>query len=140
MFILPSPSFSIPYNPTLSLSLSIISYFFLPIPIFSSFLFTTLSHVLSPFFLFYHSSSPGESQRKKKIFFPSNQTIRFLDSGKKKKNFASNIPPIISRNILAIISPPIFFHERKRNEVEQVSRSDGTKKILEGEEGGLGQK
>lgn len=101
-----------------SLSLSIISYFFLPIPIFSSFLFTTLSHVLSPFFLFYHSSSPGESQRKKKIFFPSNQTIRFLDSGKKKKNFASNIPPIISRNILAIISPPIFFHERKRNEVE----------------------
>lgn len=103
-----------------SLSLSLSSHIFSSLfPSFHLF-YLPPSPTFSPlsFFFFYHSSSPRESQRKKKIFFPSNQTIRFLDSGKKKKNFASNIPPIISRNILAIISPPIFFHEKKRNEVE----------------------
>lgn len=108
MFILPSLSFFSP-------SPLIFSYFPLPIPIFSSFLFITLSHLLLSFFLlffFYHSSSPRESQRKKKIFFPQTK-LWFLDSGKKKKNFTSNIPPIIFRNILASQYFPLLYFPRK---------------------------
>ena len=116
-------SLTIFFHSLQSYSLSLSFYHLIFFPPYSHLFIFSIYHPLPrslPFlsFFFYHSSSPRESQRKKKIFFPSNQTIRFLDSGKKKKNFASNIPPIISRNILAIISPPIFFHERKRNEVE----------------------
>lgn len=95
--------------------------------------FPSSSHIfLSPFpsfHLFYLSPSPTfsflsftfffiillplrESQRKKKIFFPQTK-LWFLDSGKKKKNFTSNIPPIIFRNILASQYFPLLYFPRK---------------------------
>lgn len=114
MFILSSTSFSIPYNPILSLSfsLSLISYFSLPIPIFSSFLFTTLSHVLLSFF-FFIILLPLENHREERKYFFLKPNYDLLDSGKKKKNFTSNIPPIIFRNILASQYFPLLYFPRK---------------------------
>lgn len=106
MFILPSLSF---FSPPHHLIFS---------PPHSHLFIFSIYHPLppSPFFLsfifFYHSSSPRESQRKKKIFFPQTK-LWFLDSGKKKKNFTSNIPPIIFRNILASQYFPLLYFPRK---------------------------
>lgn len=119
MFILPSLSFFSP--PPL-----IISYFPLPIPIFSSFLFITLSHVLLPFFYFFFIILlPLENHRERRKYFFLKPNYDFSTVARKRKTLL----PIFPRLFFAIfslrnISPCYIFHERKRNEAGQVSRRE----------------
>lgn len=128
MFILPSLSFFSP--PPL-----IISYFPLPIPIFSSFLFITLS----PFFLSYFFLSfffPSRITEKEENIFSSNQTMISRQWQEKEKLYFQYSPDYFSQYSRFAIFPPAIFstkgREMKRDRFRE-ERSDRTKKIVEGE-------
>lgn len=131
MFILPSLSFFSP--PPL-----IISYFPLPIPIFSSFLFITLSHVLLPFFYFFFLSFffPSRITEKEENIFSSNQTMISRQWQEKEKLYFQYSPDYFSQYSRFAIFPPAIFstkgREMKRDRFRE-ERSDRTKKIVEGE-------
>lgn len=130
MFILSSPSLSIPYNPILSLSLSLSSH------IFSSLLIFSIYHPppsTSSFLFFFFLSFffPSRITEKEENIFSLKPNCDFSTVARKKKGEleTSNIPSIIFHNIPA---PHIFPREGERNGVESVSRSDRRKKFLEG--------
>lgn len=130
MFILPSLSFFSP--PPL-----IISYFPLPIPIFSSFLFITLSHVLLSFFYFFLSFFfPSRITEKEENIFSSNQTMISRQWQEKEKLYFQYSPDYFSQYSRFAIFPPAIFstkgREMKRDRFRE-ERSDRTKKIVEGE-------
>lgn len=112
MFILSSLSLSIPYNPILSLSLSLSSH------IFSSLLIFSIYHPppsTSSFLFFFFLSFffPSRITEKEENIFSLKPNCDFSTVARKKKK--ENLKLLIFLRLFFTIFPhPIFFHERER--------------------------
>lgn len=99
------------YSLPLFLSLSHLIFF----PPYSHLFIFSIYHPLlrPPFIFFFIILLPLENHREERKYFFLKPNYDLLDSGKKKKNFTSNIPPIIFRNILASQYFPLLYFPRK---------------------------